>query len=312
MRNVKINKLFEKAIRKFYKETSELDFLPLNRYNRSFFPTIGQYDWFSGQLLYCLIRYKKPQQIIEVSTSSGYSTLFSALALKKNGTGKIHTFDTDRKALTAAQKNFKQFKVEKFIKIYVGNAKINIRRIKDLRNTDIAFLDSLHTEEFARWFIENIVLKIKTNALFHMHDIMPEDARVRLYGGPPWGITSLFTYRKIVWDLYNRLKGNKFSINKIDLKFILPDKKYPLTTFNGNDTGEALFGIELTKLMNSSDYIFCHNIVDKYAKLLSSHKYDNTAIGKEDASGKSFEWNGSLWSYTGALSKAFKQLTGKE
>lgn len=59
------------------------------RYDRRLFPSTGQYDWFSAQILYCLVRFVKPQSIIEVSTSSGYSTLIQAIALKRNRSGTI-------------------------------------------------------------------------------------------------------------------------------------------------------------------------------------------------------------------------------
>jgi len=63
------------------------------QYDRTTFPTTGQYDWFCAQVLYALIRDREPEQIIEVSMSSGYSTLITAMALKKNGHGVIDTFE---------------------------------------------------------------------------------------------------------------------------------------------------------------------------------------------------------------------------
>ena len=78
-----IHKVIRRAIEQFGSETESLEFLPENRYNKNMFPTTGQYDWFSGQMLYCLIRYLKPRRILEISTASGYATMFMAMALKK-------------------------------------------------------------------------------------------------------------------------------------------------------------------------------------------------------------------------------------
>lgn len=197
-----LSDLADKAIKSFHKETEGLNFLPDNRYNRSFFPTKGQYNWFEGQLLYCLIRYTRAKKVIEISTASGYSTLFMALALQKNKAGKIYTFENDIKALKAAETNFRRYRVQKYIKIYPGDATINISKIKDIENFDIFFLDSLHTQEFAEWFIVSTVLKAKPEALFHMHDIMPIDARVRMFDGPPWGYFSIFRIRMYIYIYY--------------------------------------------------------------------------------------------------------------
>ncbi len=51
-----IHDIIRKAVEKFGAETRDLEFLPENRYNREMFPMTGQYDWFSGQALCCLMR----------------------------------------------------------------------------------------------------------------------------------------------------------------------------------------------------------------------------------------------------------------
>ncbi len=97
-----ISDLFKKAADDYGHETATLAFLPENRYNRNIFLTQGQYDWLSGQLLYCLVRYLKPKRILEISASSGYSTMFMALALKKNQGGLIFSYELDPKAAKSA------------------------------------------------------------------------------------------------------------------------------------------------------------------------------------------------------------------
>lgn len=76
-------RLFEAAIRDYGAECDTLRPLAEARYDTAIFPTTGQYDWFSGQALYCLVRHRKPEAVVEISTSSGYSTLFMGLALRK-------------------------------------------------------------------------------------------------------------------------------------------------------------------------------------------------------------------------------------
>jgi predicted O-methyltransferase YrrM len=297
--------LFDRAIKKYFKETKDLEFLPQNRFNKKMFPSLGQYDWFSGQLLYCLVRYKKPERIVEVSTSSGYSGLFMGLALKKNGFGHLDTFEINKKKAEAAKLNFKYYSLEKFVKVWVGDAKKNLKKVKGIENCDIQFLDSDHTESFARWFIDELVMKnTKKNALFHMHDILPEHAKVRKFDGPPWGINTIHFYRKIVWKLINSLQGVKIEEVSIEIR---EAKGKELSNYSGNEGTEPLFGNTLTKEMAEKDFVYLYDIADKYKRQLSSRKYDNTAYGTQDKFGNPFEWNGSLWAISSSIKKAYRE-----
>lgn len=299
-----LKNLFDEAINKYYKETKILDFLAKNRYNRRVFPSMGQYDWFSGQLLYCLIRHNKPKRIIEISTCEGFATLFMAMALKKNGFGKIYTFEINPKSAKIAQSNFDKCKVSKFVSLILGDARKTINNVKDLQKTDIHFLDSEHTEEFAKWFTEEVVMKSKNrNALFHMHDIMPVTAKVKKYGGPPWNLSTPHFYRRILWRLYNHLFG--FRIGLEDSKLNIKVKKDKPTTYDGNEGSEAVFGNKLTGLMKSKDYIFCYDLANKYKSQLNSRKYDRSSRGHQDANGLPMEWNNSLWCNSFALKEAY-------
>ena len=299
--------LADKAIKVFSKETKDLEYLSNLRYNKSWFPNTGMYDWFSSQLLYCLLRYIKPKQIIEVSTSSGYSTLFTALALKKNKGGRIDTFELDEKVYRAAKKNFKRFQVDKYVNAHLGDAKEETKKIKDLSKVDIFFLDSLHNEQFARWFIDSLVLKSKDSALFHMHDILPTHARVRKSGGPPWGFFSLHTYHKASWKILNLLQGTpldefkKFNIKK-------PDKKGALFTYDGNESLEAALGNRLTALMPRGSYFYNYDIANKYKDILNSRQFDKITRFTQNELGESYEWNASLWAKCGDLKKAYKKV----
>lgn len=162
-----IRELFDKAIKSYASETPSLEFLPLARYNKKIFFTTGQYDWFSGQVLYCLIRHLKPVNILEISMSSGYSTLFMAKAIKENNKGMIYTHEIDKKVANKAKEAFKAYNVDNFIKVIIGDAIKTTEKTKV--NFDLLFLDSLYTKNFARWFIGNFVLHAE--ALKQVYDI---------------------------------------------------------------------------------------------------------------------------------------------
>ena len=300
--------LVDKAIKKYFQESNTLQFLADNRYNRRIFSTTGQYDWFSGQLLYFLVRHSKAIVIVEISTSSGCSTLFMALGLKKNGFGKIHTFDMDAKALKAAEKNFKKYKVKKFVKTHLGDARVEIDKIKNLKHAGLYFLDSEHTEEFAQWFIEKLVVPAKESALFTTHDIMPVYAKVRKYNGPPWTFTNLHFYRTLLFKFKSKVEGIDLGLENLKLNIKKPKSKNGLYVYDGNEGSEPSFGNKLVSYMEKGEYLYCYDIADKYAKLLQSRKYDYFARGFQNEEGKPYEWNHSLWAYSGAVKAAYQKF----
>lgn len=309
---VDIRTLFHRAIEQFGSETGALEFLPENRYNKTMFPTTGQYDWFSGQLLYCLIRYLKPDKILEMSTASGYSTMFMAIALKKNGQGKLDTYELDAKAANAAAKLFKQHQLVELVNLHVGDAR-KLSKPGPL-DYDIYFLDSLHTEAFAHWFIETHVMPTnRRNALFHMHDILPRHARVRCWNAPPVEGTPLDPNSRLSWN--QRLKRAMCALinpeqdqddEQIPIR-VYPPAETGVQTYDGNCTTEAMLGNDLAALMKPENFVFLYDIANDYPQL-SSRKYDSSAIGRTDCNNVPMEWNESWWCKVTALKAAYHSL----
>lgn len=67
-----------------------------------------------AKFLYVLMKALKPKKVLELGTSIGYSTTVMALALKEFG-GKITTIEKDKAVAQAAQKNFKQYYMDRNI-----------------------------------------------------------------------------------------------------------------------------------------------------------------------------------------------------
>ena len=299
-------RVFEAAIREFQAERTVLRPLAAARYDRTIFPTVGQYDWFSGQALYCLVRHLKPEAIVEVSTSSGYSTLFMGLALKRNGKGHIRTFEMDPRAAAAAEKNFRRWEVDPFVRLHVGDARRNVTD-RTGKDASLLFLDSLHSERFARWFLECLVASPPADSLFHMHDIMPTDARVRKFGGPPFPPDRKKSAFKR-WK--NAIRGRAPSDEELpqSLKAVFPpDAANPLPTYDGNDTTEAVFGNRLAGKLGADDKAYCHHIADRFPEL-GPRDFDHVVVGWEDGHGRPLEWNESLWAYAGRIAEAYASL----
>ena len=307
-----IQKAIKTAIDQFGSEAWSLEFLPENRYNRNMFPTTGQYDWFSGQVLYCLIRYLKPRRILEISTASGYATMFMAMALKQNKWGKVDTFELNAQAAKAAVNLFKRYDVDAFVESYVGDAKkISVATPSDY---NVYFLDSLHTEDFARWFIDTHIMRSdRIDALFQMHDILPLHSRVRRWDAPPFESDEFD--EKPRQSMFEKIKdkvGDLVQIprrqegQRVSIQVHPPDKLGVLQTFDGNCSTEAVFGNKLVALMKPEDHVFLYDIANDYPQM-TPRKYDHAAIGRSDSNNTPMEWNESWWCNVAALKLAYRQ-----
>jgi len=178
--------LIATSLKNWFVECDKLLWLPEHRYDQVLFPTTGQYDWFSGIVLYCLIRETRPQRIIEFSTSSGYSTCFSALALRANEQGVIETVDIDDHAITEAHQRWAELNVDKFVRFHHGDCKHIVPQLLEAGPVDVLFIDSLHSADMARWYLTKLIPKLRNTDLVHIHDVMPPEAQVRIHSGPPW------------------------------------------------------------------------------------------------------------------------------
>jgi hypothetical protein len=306
-----IKNLIKESVKNYSSEMKNLGFLPENRYNRDIFPATGQYDWLSGQILYCLVRNMKPKKILEISTSCGYATLFMAMALKENKNGIVETFELDEDIAKIADNNFKRYNVSQFIKLTAGDARIT--SMNSAKDYDIYFLDSLHTKNFAEWFIKNHVFpSVKINSLFHMHDIMPYHAKVRCWNAPPIERSPLdpsVSFKQKIANIAMKILIKKDASATDELIPIRINAPEPgkLPTYDGNRTTEAVFGNDLVKFMENGEYVFVHDLIKEYPEL-NPRKYNSKVMARKDAEGNLSEWNESLWCFSKAVKKAYSKL----
>lgn len=297
---ISLVKLFDQAVEKHACEVEQLRFLPENRYNTDTFPNIGQYDWLSGQLLYCIVRYFRPVRIIEISTGSGYSSLFSALALKANGFGRLETFEIQPNLAAAAQGNFDRFGVAEVVRLHVGDARQTTSELLAKRQgkeeREILFLDSEHTEGFARFYLSTFLPDTHPESLFHMHDILPPKAHV-MYR--PGDVVALPGFR-LHTLLYRGLRRFYPPLAPSDLRrWIKPVPFMPC-----HQSSKARLGHKLSAWVPLDNQAYNYDLRDRYARL-EARRYDRTCVWRCDSRGKPMEWNESWWTVCGILSSAY-------
>lgn len=75
----------------------------------------------AARFLQLILRMKKPENILEIGTSIGFSTTSMALTAREYG-GRITTIEFDRTAAEQAKNNFKRSGVEDVVQIKLGDA----------------------------------------------------------------------------------------------------------------------------------------------------------------------------------------------
>ena len=92
-----------------------------------------------GRRLRLLTEAVNANHVVEVGTSTGYSTLWLALAVQSTG-GHVTTFEIDAERAAVAQQNFRKGGVERQVTVVVGDAHKTLAGLKD--PIDMVFLDA--------------------------------------------------------------------------------------------------------------------------------------------------------------------------
>ena len=311
-----VRSLIKEAVGRFAPEFETLRFLPEARYDRRHFPTIGQYDWLAGQVLYALVRMRRPRRVIEFSTSSGYSTTFIALALKRNGTGQLHSIDLDRDAQLSAERWLRQHSVMDRVTLHQGDCRDVVPNLVT-DELDLLFIDSLHSFDLTSWYLTAVVPTLQPEVLVHIHDVMPSEARVRIHGGPPFAAEeprarppAMHLLKRFVWLLLHGKNPNPFpeqaprEILPLDsLDVYAPSQTNELPTIDGNYFEEAVLVRELFASVSGDDAVYLHRL-EKELAISDAQRYAaEDRIQRSDRWGRALEWNDALWCRAGTLQR---------
>lgn len=105
---------------------------PLSNRLRAIAPEVGQF-------LLTLAISARAVTIVEVGTSSGYSTLWLAMAAARTG-GRVTTFEVDPAKLAIARRTFATARVEPFVDLREGDGGEGLTHFAGL--ADLVFIDS--------------------------------------------------------------------------------------------------------------------------------------------------------------------------
>ena len=160
---------FEQKIEKIYQEFKQHDASQSDRITR-----YRNIEPESAELLNILIRTKQAKNILEIGTSTGYSTLWLANAAKATG-GQVTTLEIDEARTTIAKANATSFELNEWINFKIGDAKTYLNQCKE--EFDFILVDAERDAYCEYWFDLQRLLKAKDglmvvdNVISHAHEV---------------------------------------------------------------------------------------------------------------------------------------------
>lgn len=131
-----------------------------------------------AQLLFRLVNYFQPSEILELGTSLGISTAYLASANKHT---KVSTIEGSTEAAHIAQENFEQLQLKNIEQI-VGNFDDVLPKIMhDYQYIDFVFFDGNHRKQATINYFNSCLEKAHSNTVFVFDDINWSDEMIRAW-----------------------------------------------------------------------------------------------------------------------------------
>lgn len=129
-----------------------------------------QFDDLDAEVMYLLIRDTLSETVVEISPRDGWSSLWILKALHDNdkgrlfGKGRLLSYD-----LLDTSTRFIPDELAEYRSLVVGDVREQPEQLPD--KIDFLLMDSAHNGRFARWYVANVIPRVKDGAPIIIHDI---------------------------------------------------------------------------------------------------------------------------------------------
>ncbi|MBM4134064.1 MAG: class I SAM-dependent methyltransferase [Nitrospira sp.] len=132
-----------------------------------------------GELLYMLVRERRPSLIYEISPNSGYSTNYLLAAVTRNGVGSVEGFEIEPRFLSQPTeevilRNLVPLCDPSRYHLNIGDARFTTLERLRTETPDFLFLDSCHEDFFAEFYVKQLLPRVP---LAFVQDIVNFDPR---------------------------------------------------------------------------------------------------------------------------------------
>jgi len=122
-------------------------------------------DDLEAEITYMLIRERTPKIVIEMSPNTGWSTTWILSALRDNGQkGQLWSYDLHDASVKLVPPKLSENRWH----FVLGDAKETLAKAPDF---DHLFVDSDHSEDFAKWYVRELFPRVRSGCIVSVHDV---------------------------------------------------------------------------------------------------------------------------------------------
>ncbi|GAA2870763.1 hypothetical protein GCM10010472_30120 [Pseudonocardia halophobica] len=134
-------------------------------------------DDLEAEITYLLLRQLRPEHVVEIGTSRGWTTSWLLSALRDNGCGRLVSFRRTRRPSAVPPEL-----AEDRWTVYTGDVRARLEALPE--TTDFLLLDATHTARFGRWYVRTVFPRLASGTPVGVHEVYRgRSAWVRHEGG---------------------------------------------------------------------------------------------------------------------------------
>ena len=142
----------------------------LNRSSTSGIPAEYDVEVSTAQLLYTLVRWRRPQRVLETGIARGFSTFALLSAVKANGAGTVHSCDVDPAAGEFVTEDLQSRWVRHVIDgREAGKSFSSV--IEEMDSVDFFFHDSNHRKQWMEFEFRTVLPKMSRGGILGSDDV---------------------------------------------------------------------------------------------------------------------------------------------
>lgn len=128
-------------------------------------------DDLESEITYLLIRDRNPKVVVEMSPNTGWSTTWILSALRDNKTGgQLWSYDLHETSTKVIPKHLANNRWH----FVLGDAKETVAKAPEF---DYLFVDSDHSEVFAKWYVQALLPRVRPGCVVSVHDVYHQATR---------------------------------------------------------------------------------------------------------------------------------------
>ena len=142
----------------------------LDRDSRTGIPSEYDIEASTAQMLYVIVRWRRPKVVLETGIARGFSSYALLSAVKANGFGVVHSCDVDPAAGEFVNASLKSHWMKHVVDGRDAE-KSFVSVVRDIESVDLFFHDSNHREQWMEFEFKTVLPKMSPRAVLGSDDV---------------------------------------------------------------------------------------------------------------------------------------------